>query len=216
MRALIFSNGKPRKGVMVNRALSDSNGAQVIAADGGARIAWRYGHKPDVVIGDMDSLSEKELNRLESDGAELIRYPSEKDETDLELALVYAAEHDAEWIRIIGAIGGRFDQMLANVYLLSLPELENCDLAMVARNQIIRLFRPGIHHIEGKPDDTLSLIPISGDVIGITSEGLQYPLRDEILVFGPARGISNVMLTDRANIKFEEGLLLSIHTDGDA
>lgn len=201
---------------MVNRALSDSEGARVIAADGGTRIAWLYGRPPDVVIGDMDSLSEKELSRLENDGAELVRYPPEKDETDLELALLYAAEQAISWIRIIGAIGGRFDQMLANVYLLSLPELEGCDVAIVARNQIISLLRPGSHQLEGKIGDTVSLIPVACDVSGIRTEGMKYPLKGEILAFGPARGISNVMLTDRARIKFDGGLLLCVHTDGEA
>ncbi len=215
-KALIFANGKAKKGVMVHRALSDSEGALIIAADGGARIASDYDMSPDIVIGDMDSLSAEALSNLEAGGAQVVRHPLEKDETDLELTLIYTIEQGANWIRIIGAIGGRFDQMLANVYLLALPQLRDCDVALVAGNQMITLLRPGLHHLTGKSGDTISLLPISGDVAGISTRGMKYPLRDEVLVFGPARGISNVMLAAEASLTFSSGLLLCVHTDGEA
>ena len=215
-KVLIFANGKAKKGVMVYRALSDSEGAMIIAADGGARIALDYEMPPHSVIGDMDSLSAEELSTLANDDVQIVRHAPEKDETDLELALIYAVEQGATWIRIIGAIGGRFDQMLANVYLLALPQLADCDVALVAGKQMITLLRPGLHHLTGKPDDTISLLPISGDVQGISSRGMKYPLRDEVLAFGPARGISNVMLTAQASVTFRSGLLLCVHTDGEA
>lgn len=187
---------------MVNRALSDSANAHIIAADGGARIAWHYGKSPHTVIGDMDSLSESELNKLRDDGATILQYPPEKDETDLELALKFAAEKSATTIRIIGAIGGRFDQMLANVYLLSLPELRECDVALVAENQMLKILYAGKYHLQGSAGDTVSLIPMGGDVLNITTQGLQYPLTQETLYFGPARGISNVMLSAQASVSF--------------
>lgn len=216
MKALIFANGKAKKGVMVYRALSDSDDAYIIAADGGARIAWLYDKSVQTVIGDMDSLSEEELAKLEAGGAEILRHPPEKNETDLELALIYALDKGAKWIRIIGAIGGRFDQMLANVYLLALPQLLDCDVALLAGNQIITLLRPGLHHVTGNLGDTISLIPVSGDVRGISTRGMKYTLVDEVLAFGPARGISNVLVVPQASVTFQSGLLLCVHTDGEA
>ena len=216
MKALIFANGNPEEGVMVHRALSDSESAQIIVADGGARVAWHYQKSPDTVIGDMDSLSETELQKLRDEGATLQKYPPEKDETDLELALKFAVDEGATWIRIIGAIGGRFDQMLANVYLLSLPELRNCDVAIVADNQLMRILYAGEHPLEASIGDTISLIPINGDVTDIRTTGLQYPLKGETLHFGPARGISNVVINTQAKISFAEGVLLCVHTQGRA
>lgn len=216
MKALIFANGEAQKGVMVYRALSDSEGAYVIAADGGARLAMEYDKTVQTVIGDMDSLSETELAKLKSDNAEILRFPPEKDETDLELALLHALQKGAKWIRVIGAIGGRFDQMLANVYLLALPQLSTCDVALLAGNQIIKLLRPSLHHITGNTGDTISLIPVSGDVKGISTRGMKYTLIDEVLAFGPARGISNVMIAPQVSVTFQSGLLLSVHTDGKA
>lgn len=201
---------------MVNRALADSDDAHIIAADGGARIAWQYGKSPHTVIGDMDSLSDLELEKLRDNGATILQYPPEKDETDLELALKFAAEKGATSIRIIGAIGGRFDQMLANVYLLSLPELKKCDVALVADNQMLRILTAGEHPIQGSAGDTVSLIPMGGDVLNITTQNLQYPLIQETLYFGPARGISNIMLSAQAVISFTDGVLLYVHTEGRA
>jgi thiamine pyrophosphokinase len=215
MKALIFANGKPKQGTMVSRALAQADGALLVAADGGARVAWHYALKPHVVIGDMDSVSQAELAQLEKDGAKILQYPAEKNETDLELALLYAAEQGANWMRVLGAIGGRFDQMLANVYLLALPALEHVDIALVARKQMIRLLRAGEHELKGQAGDTISLIPISGDV-RVSTKDLQYPLRDETLHFGPARGISNVMEKSSAFVSIAEGVLIMVHTEGKA
>lgn len=216
MKILIFANGDPNPGSMVTESLADTEDALVIAADGGARVAWRFDKQPQVVIGDMDSLSEDEQAQLTAQGADLYRYPVEKDKTDLELALIYAAEQNATWIRIIGATGGRFDQMLANIYLLALPALQDCDVAIVSSNQRMRLLASGQHSIYGDEGDTVSLIPVSGDVSGITTSGLYYPLDNEMLYFGPARGVSNVMTETCAQVDVRRGTLLCVHTKGHA
>jgi thiamine pyrophosphokinase len=216
MKALIFANGKRKKGAMVRHALSNADGALIIAADGGAVIAQQYNLAPQIVIGDMDSIPPALLAELERAGAEIHRHPAEKNETDLELALRYAAEQGATWMRVFGATGGRFDQTLANVYLLALPQLEGVDIALVAKNQMLRLLRPGTHTLTGDTGDTISLIPVSGDVTGITTTSLKYPLDNETLYFGPARGVSNVMETESAQVTVGDGWLLCIHTKGRA
>jgi thiamine pyrophosphokinase len=216
MKVLIFANGKKKDGTMLRRAIAHSSQAHIIAADGGAKVAWYYQLRPHTVIGDMDSLSESELQRLKEQGAEFHIHPAEKNETDLELALLLAAKLGATWIRIIGAIGGRFDQMLANVYLLALPQIAEIDVALLAAEQEIYLLRRGKHQLKGDKGDTISLIPVSGDVFGISTKSLKYPLNNETLSFGPARGISNIMESEQAEIHIEKGLLLCIHTKGTA
>jgi len=215
-QALIFANGEPNDGAMVRRTLTAAPDAHIIAADGGARVAWYYGRIVQTVIGDMDSLTEDELAQLEAGGASVYRYPPAKNETDLELALIWAAERGMDWLRIIGGIGDRFDQTLANVYLMALPQLSVLNVALVAGRQRLRLLRGGTHEVRGQPDDTISLMPVGGDVRDITTQGLGYALDHETLYFGPARGISNVMAAERAQITFASGLLLMIHTLGRA
>ena len=217
--AIIFANGDLVDGPAVRQVLSElpmGPDGLLIAADGGARHALFLGLTPHLVIGDFDSLTEPELDQLASMGAELRRYPAHKDETDLELALLIAAARGANPIRVIGGIGDRLDQTLANVYLLALPQLRGHDVRLVSGKQTAWLVYPGETLISGQPGDTLSLLPLGGPVDDIRTAGLQYPLRGETLAFGPARGISNVLQSSPVHISFTHGTLLVIHTIGRA
>jgi thiamine pyrophosphokinase len=213
---VIFANGELNDGPMVRRALAEAEGALVVAADGGARMAQACGLDVDAVIGDMDSLTGAEVAALRDSGATILSYPEEKDETDLELALLWAAEQGATWIRIIGAIGQRFDQTISNVHLLALPALKGCDVRLVAWAQQVWLLHPPEGFIDGAPGDTVSLLPLSGRVTGVRTDGLRYPLHNETLALGPARGVSNVMAEARARVRLQEGVLLVVHTLGRA
>ncbi len=216
MKALIFANGAVEDGAMVQRALDQAGDALMVAADGGVRVAAHYRRAVQTVIGDMDSLSPDELAALEAQHATLIRHPAEKDETDLELALIWAAGQGADWLRILGATGGRLDQAISNIYLLALPVLEGRDVKLVAGVQETWLARPGTVEISGAVGDTISLIPLNGTVRGISTENLYYPLHNEDLYFGPARGVSNLMTAAQAAIRVREGVLLIVHTLGRA
>jgi thiamine pyrophosphokinase len=218
--ALVFANGDLNDGPAVQAAVATAGRAVpaplVIAADGGARNALACNLIPDLVIGDFDSLTEAELRMLEAQGAAIERHPPEKDATDLELVLLAAASHGCNPIHILGGVGDRLDQTIANIYLLGLPQLQHCEVRLVAGKQTVWLGHPGTTFVNGTPGDTLSLIPLSGAARAITTEGLYYQLRGETLTFGPARGISNVLTAPQASITFTAGILLLIHTLGRA
>lgn len=216
LKILILANGDVNDGPLVRRALAAAPDAWVIAADGGARMARFFGLPVHTLIGDLDSLSAAEVAALAENGVDIHRYPEEKNETDLELALDWAANQGAAWIRILGAVGDRLDQTLSNVYLLALPALIGRDVRLLAGRQEIWLLHPGESLIQGAAGDTISLIPLNGDVRGVRTENLYYALRDETLVFGPARGISNVMQAAEARVWIREGVLLAVHTLGRA
>jgi thiamine pyrophosphokinase len=219
-KALIFANGDVNDGDMVRRTLEVAAAMPgqtlIIAADGGARAAQYFGLRPDTVIGDMDSLSEIEQVQLQAEGTDIIRHPAEKDETDLELAIALARDEGATWIRVIGGVGDRLDQTISNVYLLAQAALAGFDARMVAGKQEAWVIGSGDHTIVGAEGDTVSLIPLNGAAHGIVTEGLYYPLRDEDLYFGPARGVSNVMTAPHAQIRIRDGALLVVHTLGRA
>lgn len=185
---------------------------RLVAADGGALPLLRLGRAPDIVIGDMDSLDDAALRELAARGAELRRFRRDKDETDLELALLYAAAAGASAIDVIGALGGRWDHTLANVALLALPELAGRRVRLLADGQTLLLVRDTAA-IEGQRGDTVSLIPLAGPAHGITTRGLQYPLDDATLGFERARGISNVLLDPPGRVSLRAGLLLLVHHD---
>jgi thiamine pyrophosphokinase len=212
---LVFANGDLNDGPAVRAALNVPPPWLVIAADGGLRHALALNLVPEVVIGDMDSADPALLAQAEQRGAEVKRFPADKDETDLELALIEAAQRGCNPIRVIGAVGGRLDQTIGNAYLLALPALRTCDVGLVSGSQNMWLAYPGEVRITGEPGDTLSLLPV-GAAVGIVTDRLKYPLRHETLTFGPARGMSNVLLEHEARVTFESGLLFMIHTMGRA
>ncbi len=214
--ALIFANGSLTDGPLLRETLTALSGAMVIAADGGARPARACGLRVDALIGDMDSIEPGELARLQDGGTRVLRHPVDKDETDLELALKWAAAQGISCLRILGALGGRIDQTLANVALLALPQLIDCDAQLIDGAQRAWLTRPGEHQICGAAGDTLSLLPLQGPAQGIVSHGLRWELRDETLWPGPARGISNLLESTAVTLRFTGGLLLVVHTRGRA
>jgi len=143
---------------------------------------------------------------------ERLTFPTHKDETDLELALVQAVRRGADRLVVVGALGGRLDMTLANLHLLAHPALEGCRVEVWHGNQTARVLRPPGGEITGRPGDTVSLIPLDGDAAGVTTRGLAYALRDQPLAFGAARGLSNSMATTTARVVLARGLLLAVHT----
>ncbi len=213
---LVFANGDLNDGPAVRAALEGPRPRLVVAADGGLRNALALDLFLDLVIGDMDSADPVLLAQAEERGAEIQSFPAEKDETDLELALVAAAALGCDPIRVIGGIGDRLDQTIGNVYLLALPTLSGRDVKLVSGRQTTWLAFPGEIVVNGQPGDTLSLLPVSSAATGIVTDQLKYSLRHETLQFGPARGMSNVLLEREAHVTFESGMLLLTHTVGRA
>jgi thiamine pyrophosphokinase len=200
--------------------LAPAPGDRVIAADHGAAHARAWGWPLHLLVGDLDSLGAKEAALVANNGVPVITAPTAKDETDLELALVHALAQGTNEIVICGALGGRTDHLLANVLLLARPELADLAVTLVDSRESIGLLRAGCctpAHLEwqGAPGDLLSLLPFGCDAVGVTTEGLQYPLHDETLFLGQARGVSNIFTSARADITLRCGLLLVIHTIAD-
>jgi thiamine pyrophosphokinase len=205
--------------IFANGMLSDLDQAvrlakncdMIIAADGGARHCLAASILPQAVIGDFDSLTPSELDELQGLGARLIRYPARKDYTDLELALEYACEQGAAQITILGGLGQRWDQTLANILLLAGPFARCARVSYIDGCQEILLIEASqTLEITGQPGDTVSLIPIYENAQGVTTWGLEYSLADDTLEFGAARGVSNVLMGDHATVQLKHGFLICI------
>jgi thiamine pyrophosphokinase len=216
-RAIIIANGTLAQPEVSRQQVAEWLAADpatlAVAANGGVHNALVIGLKPAVVIGDMDSLDEAARKQLAAEGCRFETAPSRKDETDLELALDYTLRRGARWIRVLGALGGRLDQTLANILLLTLPSLADVDARIVEGHQTAWLVR-GETELQGAKGDIVSLIPLGGEARGVTSEGLDYVLADSTLAFGPSLGISNVLTGPLGRVSVREGLLLAVHTAG--
>ena len=212
MKALILVNGELYKPDVLRSRIRAQAFDLVLGVDGGASYAHTLNVTLDAIIGDMDSFSDLEQQGI--DNTEFVSYPAEKDETDLELALLYAKEQRANQIVMVGVMGGRMDMTIANILLITHASLSSCRIEVWHGEQTGWVIKPPGEDISGYLGDTVSLMPLGGDASGITTKGLKYSLDDEELTFGSARGISNLLEEPTAHIKLSAGFLLAIHTPG--
>ncbi len=206
-RAFLFANGSVADLSAVANQIRMTD--LLVAVDGGFKYLAKIQKIPHILIGDLDSVSPKEIQRLEKLKVEIRKYPTEKDETDLELALGMLAEFKVSKVIVAGATGDRLDHSLGNIHLLTKFQ-STLDLSLDDGHQEMFLIgdRSVIH---GKPNDIVSLIPIDEKDMGITTTGLAYPLKKETLYLASTRGISNLMLGKIATVQKQRGNLLCIH-----
>lgn len=185
----------------------------IIAADGGANLCAEAGCMPHILIGDLDSIDSDLLVEYQQQAIEILRYPTRKDATDLELALDLAMSRGAVKIDLFGAIGGRLDMSLSNLMLASQEKYSNIKVSIHDHSNRIQILHPGNHDVDAESGERVSLLPIVGDVHSITLEGVEYPLADEPLNFGSSRGLSNVVIGEGAKLFFTKGVLAVICSD---
>jgi len=181
--------------------------AHVVACDGGLRHAQAMGIWPDVVIGDLDSAPPAYLSACKLKGIPVHVYPTKKDDTDLALAMTYAIDKPASSIIILGALGGRVDHLVANFHVLAMAT--GIPAEIWDKNTSVQLVHDKLC-LQKEDYQTLSLIPLSTEVAGITTQGLAYPLCGETLRLGVVRGVSNYFTAEEAEIVIESGALLAI------
>jgi len=207
-RIVLFANGIFYEPEKLLPELKDDD--YLIAVDGGLRYFTPFALVPDLIIGDLDSADPEDVQRFKTQGVEVRQYPIEKDETDLELALLAAQALQPESIWIVAALGGRLDQTLASIYLLTSPKLENLDVRLVDGCQEVFIIKDS-KTLEGKTGNRVSLLPLHSAVTGVTTRGLNYPLKGETLYPHQSRGVSNHMTGKQAQVTVQKGLLLCIH-----
>ena len=197
------------------KELSQKRYELLIAADGGADYALAAGLVPDVLIGDLDSISGESLSKCKQGHTLIKKYPREKDETDLELALIYAHSYlekngtPIDEILLYAASGKRLDHLLGNIALMSGYALQKRRIRMICKDYQAWVLTQGKEQIAGKKGQQVSLIPLT-DKARISSKGLYYELSDLTLSASSARGISNVFLGQTAEIEVHEGKALVV------
>jgi thiamine pyrophosphokinase len=203
------------------RVIASADRPRVIAADGGAARCLAAGVRPDIVVGDFDSLPVAALARLRELGVEVRTASPDKDESDMELCLLVALERAVTRVTILGALGiVRPEHSFANLLLLADPRFDDLDVAIVGYGS--RTWRigtsdgPGEARVKGGPGDHVSLLPLDARVEGVRTDGLRFPLHEESLPLGPSRGLSNELLGDDAHVTTRRGRLLVVHTDRQA
>jgi len=206
---MIISGGCSVDPEFFSSQISRTKGLLIIVCDGGLRHLQTSNIKPNVIIGDMDSVDPAQLAHYDAQEIKIIKYPADKDFSDTELALDYALNLKPEKILIWCALGGRIDHALANILLLLKGQEKGVDTLLIDEYCEIFLMNREAYFINdtGK---TVSLLALTPEVTGITLSGFRYPLENGNLKMGQSRGISNIIGKDHADIKIETGKLLII------
>ncbi len=201
MRAVIIGNGTISNYDKIKQKLRADD--YIICADGGYNHAKCMGVKPAVVVGDMDSIGDNDYD------GEIINLPIRKDFTDSEVCIKYILLKHFEEVMMLGFTGARQDHSITNMLLLKQFADAGTNAYIVDEHNEIR-FTAQENNIYGKKGDIVSIIPITGDLVGVTTSGLDYPLNDEILIFGESRGVSNIMTSNKCTISIKAGFGLII------
>ncbi|HSJ46797.1 MAG TPA: thiamine diphosphokinase [Euzebyales bacterium] len=183
----------------------------VIAADSGLHAVERLGLTADLVVGDLDSVDPALLDRP---GLEVDRHPAAKDRTDIVLALDRALDLGAGAAVVVSGGDGRLDHAFANLLVLASPRYARVRVRALIGDAEVEVVRD--HHAMSAPAGTVvSLFAVDGPARGVTTEGLRYPLRDEVLDPLSSRGVSNEFAGGPAAVRVAHGVLLVIRPGGE-
>ena len=192
-------------------AASTESETLIIAADSGWEHAVAAGRVPEILVGDMDSISGAHLAQSRESHTDVIVHDPDKDETDTEIALATAIDNGATHITVIAGGGDRPDHVFAMLHSLASPRFASARIdghLGASRFHVCHAQQPvDIHTHHG---DTVSLLPVGGDAI-VSADNLKWPLVRETLHARASRGVSNVA-TGRVDVAVHEGTLIAFTT----
>ncbi len=204
MECIIFTNGYIEDYKFLERNYND---CYIISCDGGLRHIDNLKITPSILIGDFDSVDSDLMQKYNY--VEKLKYPTDKDYTDTELAIVHAIQKGFCKAIIYGATGGRLDHTLGNVFLLKKAYDLGINVSIEDNLQEIIFINKGSNKIKNYKNRTLSIIPLES-MECFNSNGLLYSLKDLTFSVGDTRPISNVIVDDEVEIdvKFGFGLVI--------
>lgn len=191
---MVVAGGAGQQPVLLDEAARLVAGASFcVAADGGLRLLRAIDRWPHVLVGDFDTLTPEELDAARQAGVEIRRFPTRKDATDSELALDLVARRDPSWaLVLVGGVGDRIDHSLANMLMACRLAAQGRSVVMVTDSaHMAPLIGPQRVAFRGWPGQIVSLIPLTPQMTGVSTDGLAYPLRDATLQRGVTFTVSN-------------------------
>lgn len=208
MRSLIMANGEYGDSDWYRQRAQKYE--LVICADGGANKARELDIIPDMIVGDMDSIEEKQRSSMERDGVKFCAFSSEKDFTDTQLAMDIAEKTGTKSILVWGGIGSRLDHSLANILSAVSFAKKGIHIQFESPTLTVYLVIDNLT-IEGNIGDTVSVLALGERASGVSLKGFKYPLDEVILDANLPIGVSNILMKTEANIKVNSGVLAVFH-----
>ena len=182
-----------------------SPGEFVIACDRGYTYTRRCGIKPDLLVSDFDS-----YGGAVDEVVPVRRLPTEKDDTDTMSALRYALDHGYRELRLVCALGGRLDHLLANLQAAVFAAVRGAEVQIESADTRILTLREGSLRLPRREGWSLSVFAADGPCRGVSIEGAKYALREKELTPAFPLGVSNEWAADEALISVREGTLLIV------
>ena len=186
-RVLVVANGD--NDVHYLHGLKDTYDL-IIAADGASNILSQAGIKPDIIVGDFDSIEAQVLARYGAEDIRLVKLNSEKDYSDTHVAIDTAIDEGAGTIDLVGAVGGRWDHSIANLNLLYYGFEKGINLSMVSQDNSATIKGKGQYTMAYKPNNFFSFFAIFEDAV-VSLENMKYPLNNKYVKRGESIGLSN-------------------------
>ncbi|MCL2108954.1 MAG: thiamine diphosphokinase [Oscillospiraceae bacterium] len=213
MRIIIIGGGEIRDYDYIRARVAEFCADVIICADSGYNHAVKMGLQADYIVGDMDSLDLSRALQKPPKTCKFLQYPTKKDYTDSELALMQARELQATAILFAAVTGSRADHSLANIFMLKTCITAGIAAEIIDECNSIKLIDSRLE-VEGAKGQLLSLIALS-DCAGVNVTGAEYPLNNAALKVGESRGVSNVMQGKSATVTVREGLLLVVQNNSE-
>ncbi|MBM7624140.1 thiamine diphosphokinase [Sporohalobacter salinus] len=207
-RAILFVNGELRgKDRFYQNYITKDD--FIVCADGGAEYTYQLGIEPDLILGDLDSISSKVFEYYRNQNIDWQQYPAKKDKTDTQLILEKLIDRGYKQIIIFAALGKRLDHSLGNIYLLEGLYQSDVTIKLVSPKEIMEVIKDN-KLVKNQVNQTISLLPLTEKVTNVYLSGFKYELNGTTFHRGTTLGLSNVICNARASIKFDNGAFLII------
>jgi len=203
-KCIILANGKPPKKSSIS-FFQKKGYNKLICADGGANSALKMKLVPDLIIGDLDSISVEAAKEFKS-SSKFIRLKRQND-TDVEKCLKYAIKNNFDEALLVGITGNRLDHTFCNLGIV-LKYFSQIKLLLIAEDSFLKPFKGKIK-IKTHPGETISVYGLDRKT-KITSKGLKYKLKNVALPFGVRESTSNISITNEVNLNINGGLVFVI------
>lgn len=209
MKAVIVTGGrKPSKELLLKYIDKDD---YIIGVDSGCNCLYDYNIHPDIILGDFDSVDKEVIKYFEGKDIKELTFNKEKDYSDTQLGYEKAKELGYQNIIIFGAIGSRMDHSLGNIGLMFDALKSDIKLEIIDENNRIFLINEETV-LKGNYGDTLSFIPMSDKVSGVTIKGAKYLLNNYDMTLLEPRALSNEFLNEDITISFKSGVIMVIYS----
>ena len=218
MKRIVIAGGP---GINISALISHMKDEYILAADSGANYLYQHRILPDKILGDMDSIAPEALAWVRENGVDVDVFPIEKDMTDSELCLRECKKTDE--ILFVTSLSGRPDHVLSNLFLCGKLAAEGFSICATDGISWVYPMCGSASYVLSEEqkalDPTVSLIPLSVKVTGVTTAGFYYPLENAKLYLGSSFSVSNRLgiakVQDEVSIQIESGILLVMLVNGE-